>query len=99
MLITELCKKMGGGKSEQYFILLFSFQVDFIASAGAVLTAITLYCSHELHFSGFRAPVSLCILSTTLQKSTLYCQEKLAGAKERGEKKGRSRSARHKVKS
>lgn len=74
MLTTELCKKMGGGKSEQYFILLFSFQVDFIASAGAVLTAITLYCSHELHFSGFKAPVSLCILSTTLQKSTLYCQ-------------------------
>ena len=71
----------------QYFILLFSFQVDFITSAGAVLTAVTLYCFHELHFSGSKATVSLCSLPATPQKSTLGCQERLARAKDRKKNK------------
>lgn len=72
-----------GGESEQYFILLFSFQVDFITLSGTVLTAVTLYCSHELHFSGSETPFSLCCLPTTWQKSTLGCWERLARAKDR----------------
>lgn len=82
MLITELCKKKKDKKkkSEQYFILLFSFQVDFIASAGTVLTAVTLYCSHEW----LQSPLlSLCRLPTTPQKSARGCRERLARAKDR----------------
>lgn len=87
MLITELCKKGQKRKSEQYFILLFSFEVDFITFTGSLLTAITLYCSCKQRFSGSEAPFSLCSLPTTLQKSTLGCPERLARA-ERRKKQG-----------
>lgn len=61
MLITELCKKRGQ-KSEQYFILLFSFQASFITLAGTELTASAPHlllwilshvplCLHSLQFS------------------------------------------------
>lgn len=90
MLITEPCKKgqnQKKKKSDQYFILLFSFQVDCTTSADAVLTTVTLNWSHKWHFSGSKAPISSCSLPTALQKCILGCQERLARAKDRKKKK------------